>query len=80
MELTECQYLRYSHKIGKFPEHSLFPNIYNYNDYIVHKFDNLNYKIIQIVHALWLAIKPFCMSLCKHGFRSSFISYFMKEI
>ena len=40
MELTECQYLRYSHKIGKFPKHSLFPNIYNYDDYIVHKFDN----------------------------------------
>ena len=24
----------------EFPEHSLFPNIYNYNDYIAHKFDN----------------------------------------
>ena len=34
------------------------------------------YKIIQIVRALWLAIKPFYMSVCKHGFRSSFISYF----
>ena len=32
------------------------------------------YKIIQIVSALWLAIKPFNMSVCKHGFRSSFIS------
>ena len=39
-----------------------------------------NYKIIQIVHALWLAIKPFYMSVCKHGFRSSFISYFIKEM
>ena len=38
------------------------------------------YKIIQIVRALWLAIKPFYMSVCKHGFRSSFISYFIKEI
>ena len=37
------------------------------------------YKIIQIVRALWLAIKPFYMSVCKHGFRSSFISYFMKD-
>ena len=35
----------------------------------------LFYKIIQIVRALWLAIKPFYMSVCKHGFRSSFISY-----
>ena len=34
------------------------------------------YKIIQIVLALWLAIKPFYMSVCKDGFRSSFISYF----
>ena len=33
------------------------------------------YKIIQIVHALRLAIKPFYMSVCKHGFCSSFISY-----
>ena len=33
------------------------------------------YKIIQTVRALWLAIKPFYMSVCKHGFRSSFISY-----
>ena len=39
-----------------------------------------NYKLIQIVHALWLAIKPFYMSVCKHGFRSSFISYFIKEM
>ena len=39
-----------------------------------------NYKIIQIVHALWLAIKPFYMSVCKHGFCSSFISYFIKEM
>ena len=38
------------------------------------------HKIIQIVRALWLAIKPFCMSVCKHGFRSSFISYFIKEM
>ena len=38
------------------------------------------YKIIQIVCALWLAIKPFYMSVCKHGFRSSFISYFIKEM
>ena len=38
------------------------------------------YKIIQIVRALWLAIKPFYMSVCKHGFRSSFISYFIKEM
>ena len=29
---------------------------------------------------LWLAIKPFYMSVCKHGFRSSFISYFIKEM
>ena len=28
------------------------------------------YKIIQIVHALWLAIKPFYMSICKHGFHT----------
>ena len=28
------------------------------------------YKIIQIVHALWLAIKPFYMSKCKHGFHT----------
>ena len=41
---------------------------------------NWYYKIIQIVRALWLAIKPFYMSVCKHGFRSSFISYFIKEI
>ena len=39
----------------------------------------LFYKIIQIVHALWLAIKQFYMSVCKHGFRSSFISYFIKD-
>ena len=38
------------------------------------------YKIIQIVRALWLAIKPFYMSVCKHSFRSSSISYFIKEI
>ena len=38
------------------------------------------YKIIQIVCTLWLAIKPFYMSLCKHGFRSSFIGYFIKEM
>ena len=36
---------------------------------------NCIYKIIQIVRALWLAIKPFYMSVCQHGFRSSFISY-----
>ena len=28
------------------------------------------YKIIQIVRALRLAIKPFYMSVCKHGFHS----------
>ena len=28
------------------------------------------YKIIQIVHTLWLAIKPFYMSICKHGFHT----------
>ena len=28
------------------------------------------YKIIQIVCALWLAIKPFYMSVCKHGFHT----------
>ena len=33
------------------------------------------YKIIQIVCTLWLAIKPFYMSICKHSFRSSFISW-----
>ena len=38
------------------------------------------YKIIQIVRALWLTIKPFYMSVCKHGFRSSFVSYFIKEM
>ena len=38
------------------------------------------YIIIQIVRALWLAIKPFYMRVCKHGFRSSFISYFIKEM
>ena len=41
---------------------------------------NMFYKIIQIVCALWLAIKPFYMSVCKHAFHSSFISYFIKEI
>ena len=41
---------------------------------------NILYKIIQIVHTLWLAIKPFYMSVCKHGFHSSFISYFLKEM
>ena len=34
----------------------------------------------KIVRALWLAIKPSYMSVCKHGFRSSFISYFIKEM
>ena len=38
------------------------------------------YKIIQVVRALLLAIEPFYMSVCKHGFRPSFISYFIKEI
>ena len=38
------------------------------------------YKIIQIVRALLLAKKPFYMSVCKHGFRSSFISYIIKEM
>ena len=38
------------------------------------------YKIIQIVRTLWLAIKPFYMSVCKHGFRSSFISYFISYL
>ena len=33
------------------------------------------YKIIQIVCALWLAIKPFYMSVCKHSFCSSFINW-----
>ena len=42
-------------------------------------FKDVFYKMIQIVRALWLAIKPFYMSVCKHGFRSSFISYFIKE-
>ena len=28
------------------------------------------YKIIQIVRVLWLAIKPFYMSVCKHGFHT----------
>ena len=32
------------------------------------------------MYALWLAIKPFYMSVCKHGFRSSFISYFIEEM
>ena len=32
------------------------------------------------MRALWLAIKPFYMSVCKHGFRSSFISYFIKQM
>ena len=32
------------------------------------------------MRALWLAIKPFYMSVCKHGFRSSFIRYFIKEM
>ena len=45
-----------------------------------HQFYKILYKIIQIVRALWLAIKPFNMSACKHGFRSSFISYFKKEM
>ena len=40
----------------------------------------LHYKIIQIVRALWLAIKPFYMSVCKHGFRSSFISYLLDKL
>ena len=47
--------------------------------FIVFKPFRYYYKIIQIVRALWLAIKPFYMSVCKHGFRSSFISYFMKD-
>ena len=38
------------------------------------------YKIIQILRALGLAIKPFYMSVCTHGFRSSLISYFIKEM
>ena len=33
------------------------------------------YKIIQIVCTLWLAIKPFYMSVCKHSFCSSFINW-----
>ena len=28
------------------------------------------YKIIQIVRTLWLAIKPFYMNVCKHGFHT----------
>ena len=28
------------------------------------------YKIIQIVSVLWLAIKPFYVSVCKHGFHT----------
>ena len=34
---------------------------------------------MQIVRALWLAIKPFYMSVGEHGFCSSFISYFIKD-
>ena len=30
------------------------------------------YRIIQIVCALWLAIKPFYMSVCKHGFHTEY--------
>ena len=44
------------------------------------KFNIIYYKIIQIVCAPWLAIKPLYMSVCKHGFHSSFISYFIKEM
>ena len=36
------------------------------------------YKIIQIVRALWLVIKLFYMGVCKHGFRSSFISFLFR--
>ena len=44
------------------------------------KCNTLIYKIIQIVRALWLAIKASYMSVCKRDFRSSFISYFIKEM
>ena len=47
---------------------------------IAKRFSTRIYKIIQIVRALWLAIKPFYMSVYKHGFCSSFISYFIKEM
>ena len=30
------------------------------------------YGIIQIVHGLWLAIKPFYMRVCKHGFHTEY--------
>ena len=55
------------------------------NSYFLHRVERywiitIDYKIIQIVRALWLAIKPFYMSVCKHGFRSSIISYFIKEM
>ena len=57
---------------------SLLINIYSINEGNIStmKF----FKIIQIVRAFRLAIKPFYMSICKHGFCSSFISYFIKEM
>ena len=72
--------------VGEIPEFFQFPKrditarcrrtIYIF----IYKVSMSYYKIIQIVRALWLAIKPFYMSVCKHGFRSSFISYFIKEM
>ena len=35
--------------------------------------NKMYYKIIQIVRALWLAIKPFYMSVCKHGNHFTFL-------
>ena len=73
--------------VGEIPEFFQFPKrdistarcrrtIYIF----IYKVSMTYYKIIQIVRALWLAIKPFYMSLCKYGFRSSLISYFIKEM
>ena len=44
------------------------------------KCNTLIYKIIQIVRALWSAKKASYMSVCKRGFRSPFVSYFIKEM
>ena len=63
------------------PPHKYYKRKHNRKqNYIPAVLKKVLYKIIQIVRALWLAIKPFYMSACKHGFRSSFISYFIKEM
>ena len=73
---------------GEGKNEALSDFFYDYNDMILRfepSFVNYDeqteyYKIIQILRALWLTIKPFYMSVCTHGFRSSLISYFIKEM